>query len=409
MLVDLLRKMNAELTGHILPFWSEKAVDRDHGGFYGRITHTGEIISEAPRSAVLNTRILWTFSAAYRRNSDPGSLDLAARAFDYIETFFNDSRYGGIYWMVGHDGTALDTKKHAYAMAFAIYAFSEYYRASGEHKALNRAMELFRLLGEKSCTQPDEFYYEAFDRKWKRLKDVRLSASDQKERYSMNTQLHLLEAFTTLYRIRPDALVQDRLRGLIDLFIKHIYDGSAYHFHAFFDEKRKPVPLPYSYGHDIEAIWLLTDAALVLNDTGLIKKTEAIARDVACNLITEGYDDQMGGIFNTGLNGEVYDSDKHWWSQAEAIVGFLEVYRITGEPVYVEKALHTWNFIESRLIDPAVGEWHFRVNSRGEPYTDEDKLGPWKCPYHTARACLEAAERINKLQLSSIKTETVSR
>lgn len=406
---ELESRMHAELYGSILPFWSEKAVDNKYGGFLGRITHTGEIIGDAPKSAVLNTRILWTFSAVHRHDPETDVLGLADRAFRYLDTFFIDGEHGGLYWMVGYDGVPLDTRKHSYATAFAIYAFSEYYRATGNRRALTLAKDLFRLLEEYAFEHETGSYYEAFDQQWNRLEDVRLSTLDRKEHYSMNTQLHLLEALTALYTVWPEKLVKRRLYGLVRLFLDRICDSRYHHFHTFFDDNWKPVKMPYSYGHDIEAVWLLSEAAIVLGDQELIDKTSVVTRDVARILLHEGYDEVMGGIYSSGLNGSVSDTDKQWWAQAEAIVGFLEAYRITGHSEFVEKAMETWQFIESLFIDKVVGEWHYMVNAGGEPYRDEDKLGVWKCPYHTARACLQAIERIGNLRITEQKTGVITR
>jgi mannobiose 2-epimerase len=409
MLAELSREMECELVGKILPFWSDKAVDEAHGGFIGRITNDGSRVPEAPRSAVLNTRILWTFSASYRAKKDPRLLELANRAYEYILANFVDREHGGICWMVNYNRSVADPKKHAYATAFAIYAISEYYRATGLPQAKDVAVALFQLLDKHGFEPATGAYYEAFDRSWTKMDDVRLSDSDQPERFSMNTQLHLLEAFTNLYRIYPDATLRSRLAGLLHLFTDIIYDPVNHHFHAFFDDEWKPVPMPYSYGHDIETVWLMADAARLLGDDALIARLGDITREVTAKVISEGFDHVQGGIFNAGYGGIVKDDDKHWWAQAEAIVGFLEAYRVTHDPVCITKAYQTWEFIQHRLINENVGEWYFRVNSAGIPYTSEDILGPWKCPYHSARACLLVPERVQNIMNSGLVAAEVTK
>ncbi|TVQ11429.1 MAG: N-acyl-D-glucosamine 2-epimerase [Balneolaceae bacterium] len=409
MLAELSQRMGHELDKRILPFWSEKAVDEDHGGFIGRITNDGHRVPEAPRSAVLNTRILWTFSSSYRAKETPRLLELAHRAYEYIVAHFLDKKHGGIYWMVNFDGSVADPKKHTYATAFAIYAISEYYRATGLQKAMDEAVALYQLLDQYGYDPATGAYYEAFERSWTKTDDVRLSDSDQPERFSMNTQLHLLEAFTNLLRIYPDATLRKRLLGLMYLFTDKIYNHDNHHFHSFFDDEWNPVPLPYSYGHGIETVWLMADAARLLGDDALNARIGEITRDVAANVITEGYDPVQGGIYNSGYNGTVKDSDKHWWAQAEAIVGFLEAYSITGDPAYISKAFQTWEFIQNRLINKDVGEWYFRVDSGGKPCTGEDILGPWKCPYHSARACLLVPERAQQIMSSGRVTAEVTK
>jgi cellobiose epimerase len=409
MLAELSREMERELDEKILPFWSEKAVDDVHGGFIGRITNDGNRVPEASRSAVLNTRILWTFSSSYRAKKTPRLLELAHRAYEYILAHFLDREHGGIFWMVNYDGSVADPKKHTYATAFAIYAISEYYLATGLPKAKEEAVALFRLLDKHGYEPATGAYYEAFEKSWTRMDDVRLSDSDQPERFSMNTQLHLIEAFTNLFRIYPDTMLRNRLTGLLNLFADKIYDRNNQHFHAFFDDVWKPVPMPYSYGHDIESVWLMADAARLLADDALIARIGEITRDVAERVITEGFDAVHGGIFNSGYGGNVKDDDKHWWAQAEAIVGFVEAYQVTHDPVYITRAYQTWEFIQHRLINENVGEWYFRVNTAGKPYTSEDILGPWKCPYHSARACLIVPERVQHIMNSGQVTAEVTK
>ena len=390
--------MLSELQHHILPYWLKNTIDSTNGGFYGQIDGNNNIISNASKGVILNTRILWTFAASYRQLGNTEYRDVADRAFNYLMNFFYDNEYKGLYWMLNADGTVLDSKKHTYAQAFGIYALSEYYLATGNDSSLQSAIALFEILDKESYQESSKAYLEAFDRSWNPLLDVRLSAIDAPEERSTNTHLHILEAYTNLYRCWPSSLLAVRLEELVEVFLNKIYEPKNAHYHAFFDADWNPKGKTYSYGHDIEASWLLTDAVNVLNSTHLIRRNVDFLESIAYSTKTEGRDSNDGGIYNLGASGSVVDSDKHWWAQAEAIVGFVNAYQVTGDPSFLEASLITWRFINSSIIDHNDGEWFFRVDDKGNPYHHEDKVGPWKCPYHTTRACLEIAQRSKSMQ-----------
>lgn len=389
----LATELRSELVDHILPYWIEKTPDRTFGGFIGRIDGENRIVPDAHKSAILNTRLLWTFSAAGRVLNRPDLLAWAERAKAYLDGHFWDSRHGGVFWMVDHAGKVFSTKKHTYAQAFAMYAYSEHVRATGDASSLEKAIALFHLLSTHSYSPQSDGFYEAFDQAWNKLDDVRLGGGDAFEKRSTNTHLHLLEAYTNLYRVWPDAELRAHLTRLLDWFLGPIYDAANHHFIAFFDEQWVPRSEVYSYGHDIETTWLMHDAALVLNDPDRMRRTRSVIRDVSAWVLKEGIDRQYGGLFNFGKDGQVFDADKHWWVQAEAIVGFVNMAQISGDSAYLRAASDIWSFTRSTIIDAEHGEWHFRTTRIGQPYTHEDKVGPWKCPYHTVRACLEVIER----------------
>jgi mannobiose 2-epimerase len=382
-----------ELEQRILPYWSTKTLDETHGGFIGRIDGENRVIPNAHKSAILNARILWTYSAAYRVLNRPDLKDLAERAQTYLIDRFWDKEHGGLVWMLDHRGDVFSSKKHAYAQAFGIYGFSEHARATGDEDSLAKAIELFQLLETHSFSEQTQGYYEAFDREWKPLDDVRLGSSDAFEKRSTNTHLHILEAYTNLYRVWPDELLRVRLTHLLDLFLGPIYDAENHHFIAFFAEDWSPKSSIYSYGHDIETTWLIQDAAEVLADPERIVRTREVVMNVAAFVLREGVDTKYGGLFNFGKDGHVYDSDKHWWAQAEAMIGFLNMYQISGDESYLTAANNIWSFTQEHILDHEFGEWFFRVTRNGQPYAHEDKIGPWKCPYHTVRACLEVIQR----------------
>jgi mannobiose 2-epimerase len=391
--MSMEQELRSELEDRILPYWSTKTLDETHGGFIGRIDGENRVIPSAQKSAILNTRILWTYSAAYRVLNRPELKDMADRAQRYVIDHFWDAKHGGVYWMLDHRGEVFSSKKHAYAQAFGMYGFSEHYRATGNPESLTKAIEIFHLLETHSFSEATQGYYEAFDMKWKPLEDVRLGSSDAYEKRSTNTHLHLLEAYTNLYRVWPDEKLRTQLTFLLELFLGPIYDAKNHHFIAFFGEDWSPRSEVYSYGHDIETTWLMHDAAEALADPELLFRTRQVVRDVSAFVLREGLDTEFGGLYNFGKDGGVFDTDKHWWVQAEAIIGFMNMYQISGESEYLSVANDIWDYTREHILDHEHGEWFFRVTRNGQPYAHEDKIGPWKCPYHTVRACLEVIER----------------
>ena len=383
----LRAEMKAELIERILPFWMERTVDDVHGGFVGRINHENEIVPRAEKGLVLNARILWTFSAAYRVLGDERYRALAERAYGYLARAFRDPEHGGYYWMLTHDGRPADPRKHIYAQAFALYGISEYALATSSAAARDEVIALFELIEHHAHDGDHGGYLEAFDRSWSPLEDARLSDKDARESKSMNTHLHLLEAYTNLYRLRPDEELLGRLRGLVELFVGRTFRGDTGHFVLFFDSAWHPKSTAISYGHDIEASWLLLDAADVIGDADLRARVRDRAVEIARLTLEEGQDDD-GGLFNEGGPDGIVDTDKDWWPQAEAIVGYLRAYRETGDVAFVEAAEAAWEFIKRFVRDVENGEWFCRVSRAGVPYESEDKVGPWKCPYHSGRACL---------------------
>lgn len=407
--VEQLRaEMANELQNEILPFWINNAVDHEYGGFIGRLDNTHQHYKKADKAVVLNTRLLWTFSAAYRVLNEQIYLELATRSFNYLENHFYDPDFRGFYWSADYKGSPADTKKHAYAQAFAIYAYSEFYRASGNHLALKRAVETFKALEEHGFDPENGGYSEAFDRQWNELEDARLGDGDADEKRSMNTHLHIMEAYTNLYRIWPDSRLESRLKHLVNHILEVIYDPEIHHFIGFFTGQWKAKSQTYSYGHDIEAAWLLIDAAETLGDNQLIQRTRDEARNIGRATLDEGVDRAKGGMYYIGDAGSPKDRDFHWWVQAEAIVGFLYIYELTGDDDYLNAATELWEFIQDHIRDKKHGEWFFRVSEDGFPYENEDKIGPWKCPYHNARACMVLMERFTPAHLSADDLEMKS-
>ncbi len=376
------------LVNNILRFWSERMVDTEHGGFYGRIDGHDILHPEAEKGAVLNARILWTFASATRILHRMPYRILAARAKDYLLTRFIDHQYGGVYWSLNADGSPLDTKKQTYAIAFAIYGLAEYYRATLDQEAIDAAIRLFEDIEAHAFDAVNVGYIEALTRDWQPIADMRLSESDENGSRTMNTHLHVLEAYTNLYRVYKDPRVARQLRVLIDIFVNRLYNPSNGHLDLFFDDNWKPLtanPLTthrYSPGHDIEAAWLLREALEVLGDQELLQQTLPVCRSLA----------------QAAEEGILKESQ--WWCYAEAVVGYIDQWQVLLEKeplqasINYELAEAAWDYIQSHLIDREHGEWYWAILPDGTPDTSNDKAGFWKCPYHNSRMCLELIERL---------------
>jgi mannobiose 2-epimerase len=388
----LAAEARAELVDRILPFWAERTLDEAHGGFVGRIDGHGRRVLEAAKGSVLNARILWTFAAACRALGTDRWCDEADRAYDALRSHFADPEHGGVYWTVAPDGTPVDDKKQVYAQAFTIYGLAEHVRQRGDGEALAWAQDLYRLVEDRAVDPVHGGYVEAFSRDWGPAADLRLSEKDADAPKSMNTHLHLLEAYTALHRVWPDAGLANRLRALVELFLDRIVDPGTGHLGLFFGMDWAPLSAEVSFGHDVEAGWLLNEAAAELGDADLVGRVRPVALRLARLTLEEGLDAD-GGLFNERSASGHLDTDKHWWPQAEAVVGFLDAYEHTGEAAFADAARRTWAFIQRAIVDRDGGEWFFRVDRGGVPYREEDTVGPWKCPYHNARACLEIMER----------------
>jgi mannobiose 2-epimerase len=384
----LSSELRTELTERILPFWMEKTVDTVNGGFVGRITHSGVTDLDAPKGAVLNARILWTYAAAAKVLDESALFDLANRAHQYLRDHFWDYEHGGVFWSLDRAGEPLDEVKRIYAQAFCIYALAEKFQATGDTTALDEAIKLFRTIEEHGFDPRHGGYFETFSREWGAIDDMRLSETDDNAPKSMNTQLHVLEAYTNLYRCWPAAILYERLAGLIKAFVRKILDPDSGQMCLFFESDWSLRSRTFSYGHDIEAAWLLLRAVDELDEPELRRKVEEVAIGLADATADRGQD-KDGGIFWTGDRRGPIDTDKHWWPQAEAIVGFLTVFQETGDQRYLKAAEKAWAFTKLRVLDAGGGEWFGRVSQAGVPYADEDQVNLWKCPYHNVRACLE--------------------
>ena len=370
----------------ILEYWMLNTPDERRGGFIGRVDEHNRRDEEAPRGLVLNARILWAFSAAWRTTGQWIYRPVATRAYEYLLAFFFDKEYGGAYWSVTASGEPLNTRKQIYGQAFALYGLSEYYKAIGDQGVLDQAIEFYRLVEEHSRDPRFGGYFEAFDRNWTPLEDVRLSEKDANDEKTMNTHLHVLEAYTNLYEIWPNQGLRERIRQLLDVFLLHIVDKDTGHLGLFFTECWEPRSTLVSYGHDIEAAWLLHEAALAIEDGQRAHRLAQLALQLAA-VVEEGLDVD-GGLWYEHADGQ-FIREKHWWPQAEAMVGYLRAWRISDDPRWWQRSAAVWDFVKKYLRDAQGGEWYWGVTGDHQPMPGEDKAGFWKCPYHNSRACLE--------------------
>ncbi len=388
----LKEEVREELEKNILSYWINKMQDEVNGGFYGRITGEGKLMPEAEKGAILNARILWTFSAAYRLLGKEEYLAMATRAKRYLVDRFYDKEFGGIYWSLDYKGNPLDTKKQIYAIGFAIYGMSEYHRATGDTEALTYAIHLFESIERHSFDAVNNGYCEALTREWGEIADMRLSDKDENERKTMNTHLHILEPYANLYRVWKDDRLKRQLHNLVELFIHKIWDPNTGHLNLFFDDNWNNKYHIVSYGHDIEGSWLIHEAALLLKDEKLLAKVEPVVKQIAA-AADEGLMSDGSMIYELFADKYSTDTDRHWWVQAENIVGHINLYQYFRDENACKIVLNGWNFIKRYLIDEADGEWWWSVSADGKVNRRDDKAGFWKCPYHNGRMCMEIIER----------------
>ncbi len=391
-----------ELRGNILPFWLKHAPDRERGGFHAFIGEDMQVRDDQPRGALLTNRILWTFSAAYRRYHDPEYLEMARWAYRDLIERFQDKEHGGFFWSVSADGRTPDARKQIYGQVFAIYGLTEYFRATGDKAALEQAIAVYRLIELHARDAKHGGYFDALDREWRRL-PVNLLGPGPK---SQNSHIHILEAFTNLLRVWPDAGLRARQRELIELLLARILDPRTHHLVLFMQDDWTPVGDEISYGHDIELSWLVVEAAEVLGDPALLTRAKQEAVAIARVTLAEGIDTD-GGVFNEGGPHGLTNPNKEWWEQAEATVGFVGAYQISGEARFFAQAQRSWDFIQAKCVDRKNGDWYNTLARDGTPLREMKtragrtlpmaKLSIWKCPYHNSRACLELIERLEAL------------
>jgi mannobiose 2-epimerase len=380
-----------ELKGNILPFWMKHTLDHENGGFYGCVSNDLQVDNTVERSAVLCARILWTFSKAYGIYKDEQYLRVARHACDYLTRRFWDSDFSGVYWALDALGNPINDRKHTYAQSFAIYGLAEFYQATGEAESLARAQRLFHLVEQHTFDVENQGYVECRGREWQALDDMRLSAKDMNCAKSMNTLLHLMEAYTNLMRVWDDPELKSKQRGLILAFLDHIVDARTHHLKLFFDPSWRSLDEMVSYGHDIEASWLLVEAAEAQGDPDLLLRVRAAALEMAQAVYDQARNADGSLLYET--SSEITE-ERHWWVQAEAVVGFYNAWQISGQAHFAQAAADCWQYVETHHVDRQHGDWLKVLDRHNHPRLDHPKAGPWECPYHHSRACFEMIARL---------------
>lgn len=411
-MVELINYRNLfekELHKNILDFWIKYGIEQESDGFYGAVDLQGNPILETPKSCVLNARILWTFAEAALNFNNKKHAEVAQRAFNVLQNHFEDKEFGGYFMSIDAANNPLDTVKHTYAQAFVLYALSKYYEFHPSEDLKNKLDSYFIFLEEKTKDQNNPGYFEAFTREWKLYDENRMA--DNNEPRSMNTHLHIMEAYAAYYKVSKNTLAETRLNELLKLFTQKIIRPSG-HLGIFFDEQFCETDASKaicSFGHDIEASWLLWEAAEILEDKDIIETMNPLSMKMLDAVDRVGVDKDGGLFLESTRFGSHVRTNKHWWPQAETLVAFMNGFELSKNKSYWSKLKLSWDFIDKNVIDHKNGEWFTKVNRLGQPYLIEPendpspyyrndwKIDPWKCPYHNGRAMMELIKRIDKL------------
>lgn len=381
-----------QLTQKIIPFW-KRLRDDSLGGYYGYMDHNGAVDKKAVKGCILNSRILWFFSNAYMLFRDKSLLDEAAHAYEFMKKHCIDREYGGVFWSVNYDGTVCEDIKHTYNQAFAIYALSSYYDASGNAEALEAANSLYELI-ESRCTD-DKGYLESFERDFSPADNEKLSENGVIAEKTMNTLLHVFEAYTELFRVTRSAEVEQKLRYMIKLFKERVYNSELRRQEVFFDKDWNSLIDLHSYGHDIETSWLLDWGCKIIGDAALSAEVKTITSALAERIYERAYINSS--VLNECENG-VDNTNRIWWIQAEAVVGFFNEWEKQPEKTkYLDAAIDVWNYIKEYVVDKReFSEWFWELDGNNKPIDGRPIAEPWKCPYHNGRMCIQMISRISE-------------
>ena len=381
-------EIREHLVNDLIPFW-QGLKDEENGGFYGYLSYDLKLNKKAVKGCILNSRILWFFSNAYMVLGDSSLLESAEHAYQFLKKYCVDKEFGGVFWSLAYDGTPEDTTKHTYNQAFAIYALASYYDVSKNQEALEIAWKLYELV-ESKCK--DEYgYLEAFTRDFKPEENDKLSENGVIAEKTMNTLLHVFEAYTELYRVTKEEKVAGQIRFMMDIIKDKVFNKEIGRQEVFFDKTWNTLIDLYSFGHDIETAWLVDRGLEVLDDKAYTKMLSPITKTITENIYNRAYIDHS--LVNESENG-VVDTTRVWWVQAEAVVGFLNGYQKQGDRKYLEAAEDIWNYIKTCFIDKRSGsEWFWSVNEDHVP-NEKPIVEPWKCPYHNGRMCFEVIRRM---------------
>ncbi len=388
---SITKELEIELQ-NILKYWSQNTLDETNGGFIGEIDCLENKNPQAEKGSVMYARILWTFSAAYIQKPNPEYLSIAERAFDEIKTKFYNPEQKGIYWSVNADGTPKDTKNQIYALAFVIYGLCEFYKITENKEALELAITLYKSIQQHSFDKKNKGYFEAYTSDWKDIEDMRLSEKDVNEKKTMNTHLHIVEAFANLFLVWKDEELRENIIDILETIEHYFIDKDNWHLKLFFDENWNEKKDVISYGHDIEAAWLLQWCAEVSEDENLIKNYKHYAVKMA-DVTLEGLDKDGGLWYEYDPQENHLITEKHWWPQAELWIGFVNAYQLTNDQKYLDIFEKNWEFTQKYIIDHHHGEWFWGIDKDYQKIK-KDKAGFWKCPYHNGRACIEVINRL---------------
>ena len=379
-----LQEVRENLTSCILPYWLK--LKDPKGGFYGEVSAEGTVFYDAPRGVILNARLIWSFAAAYAALKDTQYLVAAVHARDWFLDHFCDHKYGGVYWSVTAEGERLDTKKQLYAQGFAIYALSELYKVTGDDEALKNAVNLYKVVESHFADTVNGGYIEALSRDFSPLEDMSLSAHDINADKTMNSHLHVLEAYSNLYQVWPDETLKTRVEALLSLTGERVM-GADGHLQLYFKRDWTVLPGAVSYGHDIETSWLALEAAFALHDADVVHRVRPWARRVG----TAGNEGLLpdGSMRYEKLPDGQYDDSRQWWVQAESVVGNLWLWKYHADAEALERAFAAWAYIRDHLVDNMSGEWWWAILPNGSRDLSQPKAGFWKCPYHNTRMCLQ--------------------
>lgn len=409
---DFYQSINEELFQNILPYWDKYSKDEKNTGFFGKIDNDNVQDAECQRSIVMTSRFLWTYSAVARFTKDAKYLAMADFAYKVIIQKYFDKENDGVYWSIMPDGTPKVEKKQIYGQAFCCYGLSEYAAAIQELKkdeelaatAMNKALDIYNLLENHALDKENGGYIEACAKDWSQTNDMILSPKDMNCPKSMNTNLHVMEAYTNLYRTLPvvfsdsksiQSEVGQSLANLITVTQERIVQKNA-HLGMFFDMDWNLLADEISYGHDIEASWLLWEAVCELKDEELKEQIRDDVIKMAEVALDEGFDKENGCLENFLLHSTTTpkrDRTRVWWNQAEAMNGFYNAWQMTGHQKYQEACIQQWNWIQNHQVDKTNGEWWSALDQNGTPILAEDKGGNWKTSYHNGRTCLELLRR----------------
>lgn len=381
-------EIKEHLVNDLIPFW-QGLKDEENGGFYGYLSYDLKLDKKAVKGCILNSRILWFFSNAYMVLGDPSLLESATHTYQFLKEHCVDDEFGGVFWSLTYDGKPEDTTKHTYNQAFSIYALASYYDASKNSEALEIAWKLYDLV-ESKCK--DEYgYLEAFTRSFEPEENDKLSENGVIAEKTMNTLLHVFEAYTELYRVTKEEKVAKQIRFMMDIIKDKVFNKEIGRQEVFFDRTWNTLIDLYSYGHDIETAWLVDRGLEVLDDEAYTNMLSPITKIITENIYNRAYIDHS--LVNESENG-VVDTTRVWWVQAEAVVGFLNGYQKQGDKKFLDASVDIWNYIKKYFIDKRNGsEWFWSVK---EDHTPDEKpiVEPWKCPYHNGRMCFEVLRRM---------------